>query len=325
MKKLNLTVLSILITALTLLAQDKKEFKPSGKVFVKIFTNFHTGIGKNNDNQGFELDRSYFGYKYSFAKNLTGTVTFDIGNPSNNSKLERTAYVKNAMLNWKENNLSVDFGLIGTKAFKMQEDFWGYRYLYKSFQDDNKYNTSADMGISVTYTITKGLSADVSMTNGEGYKNLQNDNKYRYGAGLTYSISGLTLRAYADMLDKVEETKESQKTIALFAGYKIKAFSIGAEYNMMSNYKYNKDNNMNGISIYSTYKANDKIKLFGRFDKLSSKDNWNISKDGSTIIAGFEYSPIKNLKVSPNVRMWNPKKDGLDNSTFAYLSLQIAF
>ena len=325
MKKIKLTLLTVLMTTLSIFAQDNKEFKPSGKAFAKIFTNFHTGIGSENDNQGFELQRAYFGYKYSFAKGLTGKVTLDIGNPANGSKLENTVYIKNAMLNWKEGNLSVDFGLIGTKAFKVQEKFWGNRYIFKSFQDKHKYNTSADMGISATYKITDELSIDGIITNGEGYKKLQSDNKYRYGAGVTYIVDGLTLRAFADVYSKQEDDQKNQSTVALFAGYKLKKFSIGAEYNMLSNYKFTEDNNMNGVSIYSAYKASKKIKLFGRYDQLMSKDDWNEDNDGSAIIAGLEYSPIKNLKIAPNVQVWNPKKDGSDSETYAYLSLQIAF
>jgi len=325
MKKFKLSILFVLIATVSLFAQEDKEFKASGKAFAKIFTNFHTGIGSANDNQGFELQRAYFGYKYNFAKGFTGKITFDVGNPANNSKLENTAYIKNALINWKEGNVSVDFGLIGTKAFKIQEKFWGYRYFFKSFQDQNKYNSSADMGASVTYKLSDKLSIDGIITNGEGYKSLQSDNKYLYGAGITYKVNRLTLRAYADMKDKNDENLENQNTIALFAGYKAKSFSVGAEYNMLSSYKFADKHDMTGFSIYSTYKASKKINIFGRYDQAQSKDDWNESKDGSTIIAGFEYTPNKHIKIAPNMQMFNPKKDGSSTETYAYLSLQIAF
>jgi len=325
MKKVTLSILVVLFACVNLLAQENKEFKPSGKAFAKIFTNFHTGIGTNNHNQGFELQRAYFGYKYEFAKGLIGKVTFDIGNPANKSKLENTAYVKNALINYKEGGLSLDFGLISTKAFKEQEKFWGYRYFFKSFQDQNKYNASADMGVSASYKLIDGLSIDATITNGEGYKKLQSDNRYRYGAGLTYKKSGLILRVYTDLKNKNDDNLENQTTLALFAAYTLKQFSLGAEYNMLSNEKFDKTKDISGISIYSTYKASKKMKIFARYDQTQSKSDWNTSKDGSTIIAGVEYSPIKNLKIAPNYQLFNPKTGGSDNKSYAYLSLQIAF
>ena len=44
--------------------------EPNGKAIVEIFTNFHSGFGAVNDDLGFELDRSYLGYEYSFGKAL---------------------------------------------------------------------------------------------------------------------------------------------------------------------------------------------------------------------------------------------------------------
>jgi hypothetical protein len=325
MKKLQLSLAIILFTAMGLFAQEKKDFKASGSAFAKLFTNFHIGLGTANDNQGFELQRAYLGYKYNFAEGFTGKVTFDIGNPNSNSKLERTAYVKNASITYKKDALSIKFGLISTIAFKEQEKVWGYRYFYKSFQDENKYNPSADMGFATSYQLLEGLSIDASITNGEGYKTLQSDNRYRYGAGLTYKDSGLILRAYADIKNKDDETLENQSILALFAAYQTKIFSIGAEYNMLTNHKYVKDNNISGISLYSTYKASKTVKFFARYDKMQSENDWNTSNDGSTLIAGMEYSPVKNLKIAPNYQLFTNDADDSNNQSYAYLSLQIAF
>jgi len=324
MKKIILTVLSVATLSLSLLAQEA----PKGKVTGKIFSNYHFQLNQSNANQGFELQRAYLGYSYKISDLFSTKVVLDMGNPSNGSKLERTAYVKNALVNFKKDNLSINFGLIGTTAFKVQEKFWGNRYLFKSFQDQNKFNTSADMGISASYKLAKGLSVDASITNGEGYKKLQQDNSYRYGVGLTYKMSDFTFRAYADMYqkdDNIGPDLENQNTVALFAGYKHDIFSIGAEYNMLSNYKFADKKNMNGFSIYSTVNISKKLNVFGRFDGLSSKDDWNTKMDGNTIIAGLEFNPVKYVTISPNIQLFNPKADGADNISMAYLSVQIKF
>ena len=328
MRTTKLVILSLLLGTSTLFAQENKESKPKGKAFAKIFMNFHNGLGNMNEDGGFELTRSYFGYQYQITNSLMGKVTFDVGNPSNGSKLENTAYVKNAMLTWKEGDFTVDFGLIGTKVFNTQEKFWGYRYLFKSFQDEYKWASSADMGASVNYKFSKCLSADLTFINGEGYKNLQSDNNYRTGLGLTYKpCEKVALRAYYDNYSKDDnnDALKDQNIIALFGGYKNKDFSIGAEYNMLSNYKFIDGNDLTGISAYATYNASKKVKLFGRYDNLSSDKDWNESKDGELFIAGVEYNPIKNLKISPNFRTWSPKESDTDNQSYLYLSVELSF
>ncbi len=47
---------------ITAQAQDTKVEEPKGKATVQMFGNFHTGFGSENDNSGFELERTYFGF-----------------------------------------------------------------------------------------------------------------------------------------------------------------------------------------------------------------------------------------------------------------------
>lgn len=48
--------------SITAQAQDTKVEDPKGKATVQMFGNFHTGFGSENDNSGFELERTYFGF-----------------------------------------------------------------------------------------------------------------------------------------------------------------------------------------------------------------------------------------------------------------------
>ena len=47
---------------ITAQAQDTKVEEPKGKATIQMFGNFHTGFGSENDNSGFELERTYFGF-----------------------------------------------------------------------------------------------------------------------------------------------------------------------------------------------------------------------------------------------------------------------
>ena len=74
-----------------------------------------------------------------------------------------------------------------------------------------------------------------------------------------------------------------------------------------------------------------KVKLFARYDDLNSKkldgesEPWQIAKDGQLMLAGVEYSPVKGVKITPNVRLWNPDANGAENTTFLYLSAELKF
>jgi len=320
---ISMAFIAIYLSSFAQKQEEKKKFQIKGHPIVTVFANYHAGIGRANQESGFALDRAYLGYQFSLTEKLGGKVVFDMGSTKvSGSELERVAYVKNAMLTWKTGNFSLDFGLIGLEQFNVQEKFWGYRYIMKSFQDEYKFGSSADMGILGKYKFTQWLSADITISNGEGYKKLNGDNKYRYAAGVTVTpLKSLTLRAYYDLASKNVEDDDTkdQQNLACFAGYKHELFSIGAEYNQMFNTKYKEDQNQSGLSIYSTVKLEEQFNIFGRYDKLSSKEDWN-NADGQRILVGIQYAPIKQLKIAPNFSIWNPR-DGKSN-TFVYLNIE---
>lgn len=324
MKKITITLILALLISNPTFSQSTNEFEPNGKASVKIFTNFHSSFSDGESQQAFEITRAYFGYGYNFSKHFSGKITLDVGNPGVGG-LQMTAYLKNAMVTYKQNGLSINFGLIGLVQIKTQEIFWGHRYLYKSFQDEHKFGSSADLGMIVAYEFDKHFSMDLSITNGEGYKKIEADSTLRIGLGASISpIKKVTIRAYYDVIKKDEV---SQQSLVFFAGYKGKDFSMGAEYNKQLNHHNVDGEDLTGFSIYGTYKLDKKWKFFGRFDDLASNQlmgsDWNIAKDGNVIIAGFEYTPVKGLKISPNYQGWNPKDDSKKIMTGIFMNLEI--
>ena len=71
-------------------------------------------------------------------------------------------------MSWKTGNLTLNGGLISTTQLNFQEKFRGYRYIMKSFQDQYKFGSSADLDLSVAYEFTGWISADAIIVNGKG-------------------------------------------------------------------------------------------------------------------------------------------------------------
>ena len=332
MKK-QLLLVAILLTSMASFSQEaKEEFKPNGKPLFDIHWNYHTDLSENAEKtSAFELKRAYLGYSYNFSKTISAKITFDVGNNDEGSAY--TAFLKAAQLDWKVSSaIKLSMGLIGMKQFKDQEKIWGYRYIFKSFQDQNGFGSSADLGINAEFKITKNLKANFVIFNGEGYKKVQDaDGNQKIGGSLIYTpIEGLITKIYAD--SQPSPNSDAITTLSLFAGYKASKWRLGAEYNKLNNgEKYSapaQDHNLDGLSFYSTYIINKKVEVFGRFDQLSSNtlsgesEAWNMAKDGNQIIAGIQVSPVKGLKFSLNYQNYSFDDSAINNKSLLYLNAQ---
>ncbi|MCW3788541.1 hypothetical protein [Plebeiibacterium sediminum] len=333
MKKFAIIAFAILCIGMTGFAQETKEFKPSGKPTFRIFTNFHSTIMDGETKNEFELNRAYLGYGYKFSEKWSGDLVFDVGNPEDGGKLEMTAYVKNAYLRYKSNGWTINFGLIGTTAFKFQETAWGYRYVAKAFQDQNKMGSSADLGISAAYKFSDILSADLILVNGEGYKNLESDSIFSVGLGLTLKpTDGFSLRAYYETATGESNYVDGATTVDLarhstlaFAGrYSNDHFSIAAEYAGQTNNRKREGRDLSGFAAYGTVNVKSS-KIFARYDNMTSNDDWNTSADGSRIVLGAEFNPVKGIKIAPNFQNFSPKADGVESVSYVYVNCEIKF
>ena len=321
MKKNFILAVLLACTNITTQAEEVKQEEPKGKAIVQVFGNFHSGMGAQNDDRGFDLERSYLGYEYKLGKGLSVKAVMDIGKSSDVSDNHRLAYIKNAMVSWKTGKLTLNGGLISTTQFNFQEKFWGYRYVMKSFQDQYKFGSSADLGLSATYKFSDRLSVDAIVVNGEGYKKVQKNDGFNYGLGVTLTpVKGFQLRVYGGLNESSEEGEKDVANLAAFAGYKHEKFTIGTEYNHMWNASNKKDANQYGYSVYGSVKLTKATEQYARFDDLNSKNDWHKAKDEKSAILGAQIKLGKYVKVAPNFRMSMPKADGADNKYAAYVS-----
>jgi len=314
------------LSAFSLMAQETtEEFKPSGKPIVTIFSNAHSTFVEETNTSAFEIQRAQFGYEYLYTKNFSGTILFDVCDPKS-GELQMDAFLRAAALTYKTDKILVNFGMIGLYEFKYQEKHWGYRYIMKSFQDEYKFGSTADIGLSVEYKFADFISTDFTVVNGEGFKKLQSDDTYKGAMGINVTpIKNLDFRAYYSLM----KTDFAQQSFAFFTGYKTDKFRVGAEYNLQKNHEMTEDHDYSGVSLYSAFSVSNKISILGRYDNLTSKSiqgtYWNLANNGEAYIIGFEYAPIKGVKFSPNFRGWKPADDSKGFISSIYLNCEIKF
>jgi len=136
--------------------------------------------------------------------------------------------------------------------------------------------------------------------------------------------------------DGVIVDTSSVSVYAFFLGYRIKSkFRIGAEYNVLLNgEKYThaaSGHSLKGVSFYSTYTFSKRFEVFGRYDNLASNkianaiNPWNYNKDGSAVIFGTQYSPVKGVKIALNYQGWIFSDPSATSKSFIYMNFQYKF
>ena len=293
MKNLLITTILIL-SSVNLFAQ--------GSVHSKVFANFNYDLDADPEYayKEFEVKRAYLGYGYKLADGFSAKVTFDVGKNSAGSNY--TAFLKIASLSWQaSDNLNVSFGMIGTKNFKFMEKAWGKRYIYKSFQDQNKWASSADAGANLTYTLSDNL----------------------------------IIRLARDVMPRTmySDDYESQYINTLAVAYSGSNMTLGGEYNLRENTSNVVDNTSSAFSVYGNLDIGNDVSIFGRYDMSDSEDanenQWNIENEGELTIIGIEKQMTKGVKVALNVKSFKAAtldgEEEAEANNMLYLNLEYKF
>lgn len=304
---------------------------PVPRPFVKIYANLYSGLTDADRSAAFEVRRAYFGYKTDLNDRFSAEVKLDIGSPndiSEYSRIRRYAYFKTAAFYYRTDKCFFKFGIIDIDLFKLEEDLWDHRYIAKSFMDIHRFGDIADLGAGFAYTFTDFLSADVSVSNGEGYTNLQRDNAFKTGLGLSLTpVENFLIRFFADYT----ETTEKQMTLSSFITYEMERTTWGIEYDYKINRDFVRDHDQYGVSGFLSYRIGRKAEAFCRYDRLTSKitddENrpWNLNDDGSALFGGFQYRFTDGLRAALSYRDWVPLAANLDNQRYLYLNFEIRF
>jgi hypothetical protein len=273
--------------------------------------------------KAFEIKRSYLGYSYKIDDKFSTKITFDVGNNSSGSSY--TAFLKIAELKWSaSDNLTLNFGMVGSKNFKYMEKNWGRRYIQKSALDKYKWANAADAGLTADYKFNDQITIDAQILNGEGYKNTQSSNGlFRGSIGLTYKImDNFSIRVSQDVSPRssYDEMSENQTITTAALAYSTDNMIFGAESNMMDNVANVKDNEEELMSIYGAYKISNNYTLFARYDDASET-----SRAGTYTVYGIERKIAKGITVALNIQSWENDADGSEAEETLFLNLEYKF
>lgn len=324
-----LIFLSILFFTNIIIAQDTNKNFISFKPLFLIYSNFYQGLLNNANETNIDIRRAYLGCDFFLSDGFSGYIKVDIGSPDerlNYSLLRRNAYIKNVGIAYNIKNTRFDIGIIDNFQHKTQERFWGKRYIYKSFLDEHSFFTSTDIGISLSHNLFKNYTLNLSITNSEYSSNQIGYKKYIYSFGMDYKYKQtIKARIFSSYNPKINNTIIT----GIFVGYNYKEkFKFAGEFNLKNIFKENSNLTIYGISTYSAYVLNQKFNIFIRYDVLRSNIlqdmniPWNLSKDGSALIAGFEYKHSENVKFSINYQDWYPLAANLQNKTYLFFNIE---
>ena len=321
MKKMKKTIL-LLLTIFTFSYVSAQNGSPS----VKIFSNFNYDMS-SEDNvdafKAFEIKRSYLGYSYKIDDKFSTKIIFDVGNNSSGSSY--TAFLKIAALKWSAlDNLTLNFGMVGTKNFKFMESTWSRRYIQKSALDKYKWANAADAGLTADYRLNDQITIDAQILNGEGYKNTQSANGlFRGTIGLTYKVmDNLSVRVSQDVSPRssYDEMSQNQTITTAALAYSADNMTLGGEINMMNNVANIKDDEEELMSIYGSYKISNGYTLFARYDDASET-----SRAGTYTVYGVERKMAKGITIALNMQSWENDAEGSESEETLFLSLEYKF
>ncbi|MCU0378882.1 MAG: hypothetical protein MUC78_11560 [Bacteroidales bacterium] len=299
-----LIILVVSAVSLSVSAQEIEEFKPSGKVFGLLFADYHNTYSEGENLPVFQVTRSYLGYDYSFSKTVSSRVMFDGFTQVINGKMMITGYLRNAYLQYDNGKLLMRGGLIGSEQLSNAEKFFNYRYIAKPTMDYAQMVFPTDLGFMARYKAADFLTIDMSVINGKGYKEITPDTTLKVVTGATIiPVKNLSLRLYYDLMGP---SGGRQSTYSIAGAYTGKILTLGAEYLSQSNHLMTTGEDYSGISIFSALLLAKKFSAFARYDNIVSEvpegetEPWNLSNDGTRFSIGFDYSPAKSVRISPN-------------------------
>ena len=255
------------------------------KVGALIFAHYHYDMTEDDSDQPsaneFDIKRVYLDFKNTIDKTLSVRITTDVGR-TNDKKLE--SFLKYAYLQAKvAEGVKVRVGAAGTPMVGFSDKFWGQRWLAKSFTDQEKVLSSADLGVHALGKHSDGLlSWSAAVINGEGYGNPESNTDKAAQARLTIDpLHGdlkLPISVFASQDINVIDDEDPTSTLVASVGFSHEAVNVWGEYVTRTE----GDIEGSGFSTNAVGKVQDLFNVVVRYD--SWDPNTDADDDAHTIL-----------------------------------------
>lgn len=334
MKNIYLLLIVLLVIESTAFAQEKEEFKPSGKVLMDVFGDYYYKLGSDVDSvlsgggeyqktpkeyNAFAFRRVYLGYEYNFTEKFYAKIMIEGADALKLGDSKRAATIKFAYFEWKEifPGSKLIVGSQSTTIWEAPEKVWGYRAVEKTIADFRKIGTPSDVGIALQGKIdSKGtFGYHVMVANGTAVVPEKDKYKKFYG---TLNANFIDNQLIIELHGNYEKTSDSGNISVTkgFVGFDHKYFSIGLEEVIQLEEEGNETITSVGTSIFARGNIIEKkLSAFVRLDIFN--DNIDEKESGDVelfTVLGIDFKPVKQINIIPNIWInnYNPKASGAE-------------
>lgn len=281
------------------------------------------------NSNAFQIRRIYLGYKYDFSSRFSADILME--STSGNGSMNFS--IKYANLEWKNIYPGADLviGRMKTPTFSTVTDkVWNYRSIERTVAD-RQGSPSYDLGAALWghFDAKEKFGYNIMIGNGEG--NELTDDRFKKFYGELFARLAdkkLVLDLYADYERFAWQRGFHQSALMLkaFAAYQSPRFTIGVEgYTQMRResviqHTLNRADTVNAknlaLSVFIHGKIwKDRLGFFARSDYFNPftnniygttalaglKTDYDPANRTGFITAGFDFSPLLNIHIMPNI------------------------
>jgi hypothetical protein len=337
---LALTSLTVFSQKDTIKVEFKPSGKLWGYAFGDFLYKAHTNSFNQSNTQyaatpkdfnSLEFRRIYLGYDYDISEHFSTQLLLAYEGTSLASDGNRSVYIKIANVRWKNiiHNGDLVIGAMASPTFINSESFWNYRSLEKTIMDMRKIGSSNDVGVSLQGKFNdKGdYGYNFMISNGSGAKpETDRFKKFYANVYAKFMDQKIILDLGADNeWTQSHPNQKSKTTLKVFLGYQTKTFSAGVEafQQVQKNYSIIYTDQVpptiqdsvnalaSGVSVFVRGSITNKLGYILRYDYFNPDSKFNVNNIYGTaytgiytesfLLAGLDYTPIKNIHFMPNV------------------------
>ena len=268
------------------------------------------------DSNGFQFRRIYLQYDKGLDDAFSVRLRFEMNSPDlTKEKAKLVPFVKHGYLKWKHSEwrTTTYFGLSGTPTWGVIEGIWGYRSVAKTLLDLQKIGSSTDFGVAVKGTLdeAKKISYHAMVGNGSSTSSETNQQKRAYLSLTARPADGVIVEAYGDWDNKADD--KDRITVQGFLAYQQETFRVGVQAANQTRKQGEGEDDVNllaGSAFGAVQMVEKKLWAFGRLDRMFDPNPdggkiaytpYDATAASNTVIAGLDWTPIKNVHIIPNV------------------------